>query len=62
MASSGREKVASRLASKRKSGDTATQFLKATEVGAREGAIEGAREGEAEWEQKNDQAGEDLLG
>ena len=58
MASSGREKVASRLASKRKSGDTATQFLKATEVGAREGA----REGEAEWERKNDQAGEDLLG
>ena len=57
MASSGREKVAGRLASKRKSGDTAG-FLKATEVGAREGA----REREAEWERKNDQAGEDLLG
>ena len=34
------------------------RFLKAAEVGAREGA----REREAEWERKNDQAGEDLLG
>ena len=33
-------------------------FLKATDVGAREGA----RGREAEWERKNDQAGEDLLG
>lgn len=34
------------------------RFLKATEVGAREGA----KEREAEWVWKNDQAGEDLLG
>ena len=33
-------------------------FLKATDVGAREGA----RERETEWERINDQAGEDLLG
>ena len=33
-------------------------FLRATDVGAREGA----REREAEWEWRNDQAGEDLLG
>ncbi len=33
-------------------------FLKATEVGAREGA----REKDLEWERKNDQAGEELLG
>ena len=33
-------------------------FLQATEIGGREGA----RERELEWEQKNDQAGEDLLG
>jgi len=34
------------------------KFLKATEIGAREGA----REREIEWELKNDRAGEDLLG
>ena len=34
------------------------RFLKATEVGGREGA----RERELEWGRKNDQAGEDLLG
>ena len=34
------------------------RFLKATEVGAREGA----RDREAEWVRKNDQASEDLLG
>ena len=34
------------------------RFLKATEVGAREGG----RESEAEWERKNDRAGENLLG
>ncbi len=34
------------------------RFLKATEIGAREGA----RGREAEWERKNDRAGEDLLG
>ncbi len=34
------------------------KFLRATEIGAREGA----REREIEWEQKNDRAGEDLLG
>ena len=34
------------------------RFLKATDVGGREGA----REREIEWERKNDQAGEDLLG
>ena len=34
------------------------KFLKATEIGAREGA----RERETEWERKNDRAGEDLLG
>ena len=34
------------------------RFLQATEIGGREGA----RERELEWEQKNDQAGEDLLG
>ncbi len=33
-------------------------FLKATEIEAREGA----REREIEWEQKNDRAREDLLG
>ena len=33
------------------------EFLKATEVGGREGA----RERELEWEQRSDQAGEDLL-
>ncbi len=33
-------------------------FLKATEVGGREGA----REREEEWGRKNDQLGEDLLG
>ena len=33
------------------------EFLKATEVGGREGA----REGELEWERRNDQAGEELL-
>ncbi len=34
------------------------RFLKTTDVEGREGA----REKEIEWEQKNDQAGEDLLG
>ena len=34
------------------------RFLQTTEIGGREGA----RERELEWEQKNDQAGEDLLG
>lgn len=34
------------------------KFLKATEVGGRKGA----RERKSEWKQKNDQAGEDLLG
>ena len=34
------------------------RFLKATDIGGREGA----RERELEWERKNDQAGEDLLG
>jgi len=34
------------------------EFLKATEVGAKEGA----REKELEWKRKNDQAGEELLG
>lgn len=33
------------------------EFLKATEVGGREGA----REREREWERQNDHAGEDLL-
>ena len=33
------------------------EFLKATEVGSREGA----RERELEWERRNDHAGEDLL-
>lgn len=37
---------------------TLLRFLQATEIGGREGA----RERELEWEQKNDQAGEDLLG
>ena len=34
------------------------RFLKATDVGGREGA----REREKEWERRNDQAGEELLG
>lgn len=34
------------------------RFLQTTEIGGREGA----RERELEWEQKNDQAGDDLLG
>ena len=33
------------------------EFLKATEVGGREGA----KEGGLEWERRNDQAGEELL-
>ena len=35
----------------------AVDFLKSTEVGAREGA----RERELEWERRDDQAGEELL-
>ena len=42
MASSGREKVAGRLASKRKSGDAATRIFKSDR----------GKEREAEWEQK----------
>ena len=33
------------------------RFLKATEIGGREGT----RERELEWERRNDQSGEDLL-
>lgn len=55
---SGREKVASRPASKQKSSGTANRIFKSNGRGGREVA----KERELELERKSDQAGEDLLG
>ncbi len=51
-----RKRLAELLANKKSMGPI-LGFLKATEVGGREGA----REREEEWWRKNDQLGEDLL-
>lgn len=58
MAGSGREKVASRPASKQKCSGTTNKIFKSNGRGGREVA----KERELESERKSDQAGEDLLG
>ena len=58
MASSGRKKMLASLLENEKAVAPLLIFLKATDVGGREGA----RERELKWERKNDQAGEDLVG
>ena len=51
------KKGLAKLVADRRALEPLLEFLKATEVGSREGA----RERELEWERQNDHAGEDLL-